>query len=83
MPREISGFTTQGINEYTRIMAQLLRAGKTPKECYEAATQLHGMSEGSIRNKISVKDIRKMAARIDREQKKFNRHNSTFSSSAA
>lgn len=64
MPRKVSGFTSAGIRWYKRQMALLILQGKSPKEAYEAATDFDGMAMQSLRQKISVKAIKKEALAI-------------------
>jgi len=64
MPRKVSGFTKRGINWYRDQMAQMILAGIEPVQAYQKAAEIDGMEVQSLRNRISVKEIKAKALEI-------------------
>lgn len=85
MPRKVSGFTSAGIRWYKHQMALLILEGKSPKEAYEEATAIDGMAIQSLRQKISVKAIKKEALKISGSQtlEDYFRHKNNLKTQAA
>ena len=64
MPRKVSGFTKRGLEWYLNTMATMLLDEVSPAEIYERASELDGMTIQSLRNRISVSEIKKRALEI-------------------